>query len=481
MSVTAFLGPTTHRATMRPHIRPFLEDTFFNKENSNDTSNRAAFPLRSPGSPLQKRNALGSHSQSNSTKRRKTFSSPSLRSDPLRSHTSSLLHCTETIPNESSWLDETDAPRPVEMIGVMDVPEPSKRSPVDPWAHLLSPTTMENVFGITHSSPGCGTPQSRLSDGGSIPFDLDLSDFDPSDADALPLSLPDLPVDNVPFLFDIYPTSNPQSTPLLYQMPSADEGFPDPVSTLHVSDDSHDSPLGPSPQESLQSEWGTFDLSPLEDIETSQLKQVPILPHPGANLTMLASSPLPRSPPRLPVGIARPPNRTVDDTSEVIRISWMNNSKTGWHPIRPFPRAISRAKKFVLDPIRINKGGMKFTVTVSENLALALAGEESTASVSLPSTNDLPVSDTLPLVESGQAIEVNCCYERPRIKNKRATDWVRIHDQSNRLVFEWSFSVFNPKWETMTKSTQKPIAENSCSFAWLCGDEWKLVTGKLPA
>merc|ERR1712110_74695 len=126
-SVTASLGTTTHRATMRPHPTPFPEDTFIDKENSSNTSNRAASPFLYHGSPLQKRASpvLNPLSQTQKTKRRKTASSPSLRS--AFQPQSSSLYCKETIPSEPSWLDES-IPRETNYLG-----EHSKASPPDVW------------------------------------------------------------------------------------------------------------------------------------------------------------------------------------------------------------------------------------------------------------------------------------------------------------------------------------------------------------
>ena len=178
------------------------------------------------------------------------------------------------------------------------------------------------------------------------------------------------------------------------------------------------------------------------------------------------------------------PRPTSQPMCDIIRITWLTNSnKSGWVPISPFPRAISKQKKIVVEPVRIESEDLKLFIS------LETQGEQQLQFASCPYGNHSPAdslefsvcrTDTSSETNcESHEILLNCNYIRPPQNKGRPLQHLIISDNYGRQLLNWSVEIFNPKWETMTKSQDKPTIKKVCTVAWCDKDEWKIATRTL--
>ena len=253
-------------------------------------------------------------------------------------------------------------------------------------------------------------------------------------------------------------STSPQSIKLQFLDDSFDFNFSDTLAALNDSFDLEkllDSIPNclPSEQEAIKSVVEILDAEDPKEKEKIKMKEVEI-----------------------PSEVSVIPSSIKNFETKVLRISWLTNvSKVGWSFIRPLPRAISRQKKIILEPISgitSNPYNLFLEITtehashntpclnVAPQLSVQLPDGNAAHSFKLSLTQGATKRTTIP-----QEILFSCQYTRPESKAPRIVHAVRIFDEYRREVLYWPVEVFNPKWESMTKSQDKPEPHNSYSLA----------------
>lgn len=333
-----------------------------------------------------------------------------------------ILYCEEILPD-----DIPDAPLdPDNILNISPILDPT-------WLGDISPTALQELFESPSNTSPLGMLLNDIRKPSPVKFDLD----DP------PLVTEDLYEDNI-VKSDVIPFTE-----------QAPKELPGRQDTIFTS-----SSFLPNSISSL-----------LGDSSESKQEQ---------HFESKADIVIP-PPPSLQTGLFCP---LTDCNFDIIRISWYNHmTKRGWVPIRPYPHAISKPKRFLIEPIRVKATDLKLTISVetkgTPQLSFAVPnGTSSSVDMSiLPVDNELGRSINS---NSGHEIILNCHYARSRQALTRPLHHVKITDNYGRKLLSWSVEVFNPKWEAMTKSPDKPLPKDDCSFVWLTPDGWKQSIGKLP-